>query len=105
MARYSSKNNTGEEKEMKDKWDTTFTMALRKMFKMVGERYPNPKLTALKDWFMLHEWTEEKQDEFRAWLVKLIEKRHPWLTKHKVELEASMFILMYGWKTLWKERK
>lgn len=78
-------------------WESTCDIALRKMFKMVGERYPNPRLTAHKNWYMLHEWTLEKEQEFKKWLIKLIKKRHP-LYKYKADFEAGLFLLNWGWK-------
>jgi hypothetical protein len=73
-------------------------MALRKMFKMVGERYPNPKLTAHKDWFRLHTWTDAKQAEFSRWLYRLIKKRHSYMTKKRIDIEVGMFVLNWGWR-------
>jgi len=78
-------------------YDKTCEIALKEMFKRVGEEYPNPKLTNQKEWYMKRSWTEKEEDGFRQWLVALIKKRHKYLTKRRVDLEVAMFLLMWGW--------
>ena len=91
---------------MKDKWTGTFDMAIKKMFKMVGERYPNKKLTDQNNWYSLREWSEADQNKFMDWMRKLLKKRHPRLMKKQIDMEVAMFNLNYGWRCSdWKKDK
>lgn len=73
-------------------------ICLKEMFKRVGEKYPNEELTKQKDWFSQRTWTEKDQENFKKWLEKKMAKQWSYLGKRKIELEAAMFILMWGWR-------
>lgn len=83
---------------MNDKWAKTFDMCMKEMFKRVGEKYPNKKLTSHPNWFRCRYWSEDDQTKFSDWMRKLIKKRHK-LTEKGVNNEVGMFILSYGWTT------
>ena len=88
----------------KDKWEVTFDMAIKKMFKMVGERYPNKKLTDQKEWYSKREWSDADQNKFMDWMRALLKKRHPRLMKKQIDLEVAMFNLSYGWRCKHEEK-
>jgi poly(3-hydroxybutyrate) depolymerase len=43
-------------------------------------------------------------ESFKKWLVKEFKKAYPYL-RRRAEFEAGMFLLAYGWKTTWEEKK
>jgi hypothetical protein len=71
-------------------------MCLKEMFKRVGEKYPNKKLTDQPEWYTKRTWTEKEEDDFRVWMGKLLKKRHG-LKKAMIDREISMFLLQWGW--------
>jgi len=79
-------------------YEKTCEDCLREMFKRVGEKYPNPKLTADEKWYQKRTWTPEQEKGFRAWMVKLLKKRHG-LQKRQIDWEVGLFLLNWGWKT------
>lgn len=78
--------------------DKFVTMCLKEMFKRVGEKYPNEELTKQKDWYSKRTWTEKEQESFKKWLEKKMAKQWSYLRKKKIEYEAAMFILCWGWR-------
>lgn len=78
-------------------WEVTFTMALKKMFKMVGRTYPDPEFTKDVNWYTKETWTEKEEKRFKKWLYNLIRRRHPEFTKKRIEWECGLFNLCYGW--------
>jgi hypothetical protein len=83
----------------RNKSDKVIEKCLKKMFKMVGEKYPNEEITSKKEWWKLRSWTKEEEEKFRIFLKKKIRKAYPYMSDKKVELEAGMFILNWGWTT------
>lgn len=81
-------------------YDKTCELCLKKMFHMVGERYPNEKLTDQKDWYTKRTWPAAKEERFRVWMRKLLKKRYPYMLAKKIDFEIGMFLLMWGWKTV-----
>jgi hypothetical protein len=49
---------------MKDKYEVAVDMCLKEMFKRVGEKYPNKKLTDQKEWYTKRTWTEAEESSF-----------------------------------------
>jgi hypothetical protein len=78
--------------------EQTYTDGLKKMFRMVGEKYPNPKLTDQDGWYQMRCWTEKDYGGFIKWMRKLLRKRHGG-TARSADCEARMFALMWGWTT------
>ena len=79
-------------------YDKTCEMCLKEMFRRVGEKYPNKKLTDKKDWYMQRSWSTKEQNEFSKWMDNILKKKHPYLNKRKRNSEVGMFLLMWGWK-------
>ena len=87
-----------------DKDEKFINKCFTEMFKRVGEKFPNEELTKDKEWYAKRTWTEKEQDSFKNWLEKEFKRAYPYL-KHKAGFEAGMFILCYGWKTNYEEKK
>jgi hypothetical protein len=60
------------------------------------------------NWFMDYEWTEDKQEEFRKWLVEYLMKnkearqdlmKFPTKNKKTIERCSQEFMFNYGFKT------
>ena len=79
------------------KVDRFITSAFKEMFKRVGEKYPNPELTKDPKWYSSRYWSEKEQESFKKWLKKKLKKTFPYMNARKIEWEAGMFILSYGW--------
>ena len=82
-----------------DKWDKMATKFFKEMFRRVGEEFPNEELTNDKDWYKKRSWTEKQQEDFKKWMKKELKKTFPDLSARKVEWEAGIFLLSYGWTT------
>ena len=82
---------------MKNKEEICFNECITEMFRRVGEKYPNKELTDQKDWYMKRNWTHEKEADYKKWLIKKIKKAYPYMRGRKLEMEAAMFLLTYGW--------
>lgn len=70
------------------------------MFQRVGldKTYPEIKEFAKQpDWYRLHTWTAEEQNDFRKWLVTFMNKKAK-VRKEYAEKEAAWFLLDIGWK-------
>ena len=80
-----------------DRDEKFINKCFKEMFKRVGEKWPNEKLTSQKEWYTKRTWTEKEQDSFKNWLVKEFSKAYPY-HKKKAEFEAGVFILCYGWR-------
>jgi len=78
-------------------YDKTTEMCLKEMFKRVGEVYPNKEITDKPEWWRTKTWTEEQEEGFRKWMVKLLKKRHPGWKKVLIDREIGMFLLCWGW--------
>ena len=78
-------------------YEKTTDICLKKMFKMVCEKYPNKELTDQDDWYQQRTWTKEQEDKFRVWMKKLLKRRYDW-TDRMITKEIGMFLLMWGWK-------
>jgi len=85
-------------------YDKACEACLKEMFKRVGEKYPNKKLTDQKEWYCKRTWSEEEEEDFRVWMRKYLKKKYPNWTKHTLDKEIGMFLLMWGWKTQLKEK-
>lgn len=77
-------------------YDKTCEIVLKEMFKRVGEKYPNPKLTNQKEWYTKRTWTEAEEDDFRKWMKDYLKKKYRWNNK-TIQKEIAMFLLMWGW--------
>jgi hypothetical protein len=80
--------------------DKACEICLKEMFKRVGEKYPNKKLTDQKEWYTKRTWTEAEESSFRKWMEKYLSKNFKYWTKKRLDLEIAMFLLMWGWKTV-----
>ena len=79
-------------------YDDACEECLVEMFRMVGEKYPNKKLTDQKDWYTKRSWTESEEQDFKKWMGKYLKKNFKW-SKKMIEKEVGMFLLMWGWTT------
>lgn len=75
----------------------TTEKCLKKMFRAVGEKYPNLALTDQEDWYTLRTWTQAQENKFKAWMSKVLKRRYKWTDK-TIDAEIGMFLLMWGWK-------
>lgn len=80
----------------KTKIDNFLEHALRKMFRMVGEKY-GKEFTKDPEWFRKRTWSQEQESEFRDWFVTTARKKMRW-SKRLAEREFSWFNFMWGWK-------
>ena len=80
------------------KWDTVFVECLKEMFRRVGERYPNKKLTDYSNWYCQRAWTETELQNFRKWMRKHVRKRMRCYAVRAAK-ETGYFILKYAWST------
>jgi hypothetical protein len=80
------------------KTDIVLTECLKEMFRRVGLRYPNKKLTSQDRWYAMYAWTNNEEDDFRNWMRKYLMKRMRWRKKQAVK-EVAWFNLMYSWRT------
>ena len=78
-------------------YDKVCTECLKEMFKRVGEKYPNKKLTDQRDWYMKRCWTEKEEADFEKWMRAYLKKTCRWSTR-MINKEVGMFMLMWGWK-------
>jgi len=85
-------------------YDETCTICLKEMFKRVGMKYPNKKFTDQPNWFTKKTWTETEEKDFKKWMEKLLKKRYKHWTKRTLDKEIGMFLLMWGWKTDYKNK-
>jgi hypothetical protein len=74
------------------------TECLQEMFRRVGLTYPMPELTDHDDWYMQHSWTEEEENDFRAWMDKHLKRRMRWNKRTRAK-EIAFFLLQWGWTT------
>lgn len=86
-------------KTVQDRKSKLVDSILKEMFKRVGLKYPNPRFTKDKDWYTKRTWTEKEQESFKEFVKKKVRKAFPYFNENKVDFEAGMFILCYGWKT------
>ena len=70
---------------------------ITKMCEVIGVKYDDVDFTNHR-WFLEYSWTREEEEEFRDWLITLIEKTTI-DTRHYAEVQANFFILNYGWAT------
>ena len=84
--------------DMQEKINKVMDLCFEEMFSRVGEKYPNKELTDKPDWYTLHSWTDEQQNDFKKWMVSFLTKEMRWIKK-TAEKEAGFFILNYGWST------
>ena len=70
---------------------------LKEMFKRVGEKYPNKKLTDQKDWYTKRTWTDKEEKDFSKWMKGYLKKKLKWSSR-LIDNEVGMFLLMWGWK-------
>jgi hypothetical protein len=78
---------------------------LTKMCEMIGLSYDAVKFIK-PDWFSLHTWTPEEEEEFINWLAGFLLK-HKYVTgvssrknKERARHEAQKINAMYGWRTV-----
>lgn len=77
-----------------------------KMFEFVGAE-PDSLDTTSPDWYLTHEWTVERENEFKEWLVDYLytnskARKHfmtlPRKNKETLRKVADSFVFNYGWK-------
>lgn len=80
---------------------STSDKLIKEMFKRVGLNYSLKeieKFAEQKEWFKLKSWSEEEEDDYKAWGIKLLMKEKNW-----IEIEAKRniqwFLLDIGWTT------
>lgn len=84
-------------------------VVMHEMCKRVGANWDNIDGQA-NDWYMMYQWTEAEQDDFKKWLVDYLYKtkeareailQYPSINTRKKDLikVADWFILQYGWVT------
>lgn len=78
--------------------DKVFEECLKKMFGVVGLKYPNKRFVNNPRWFAMIAWTDKDEESFRKWMKKHLMKRMRWRAK-QAEKEIAWFMLMYGWAT------
>ena len=78
------------------KREKVMTNCFKKMFKAVGEKYPNKELTDNDDWYMLRYWSMDRQDKFSKWMNKYVTRQFK-LSEKQADLEVAMFVMNYGW--------
>jgi hypothetical protein len=72
--------------------------ALRELCNRVDADYDKIISTCNNQWPVNdYLWTQDEEDDFRAWLTKHFRKKIR--TKKLAEREAGWFVLMYGWRT------
>jgi hypothetical protein len=89
-------------KTREEKLEMVFEHCLEKMFKMVGEKYPNKELTDKDNWYRLRRWTELEEKIFKDWMVDYLRKKTR-ITKKKAMTETSFFLFNFGWTTCRKK--
>ncbi len=90
----------------KTKMNKHITMILKKQCKMVGADFD--KIDFKKnDWYWSYEWTENKQEKFRQWIMSYMKKNPearydlmsiPSSNPRFIEKLANEIIFQYGWK-------
>jgi len=78
--------------------DRVCNQALKEMFRRVGQVF-DPEKEYSGQWYDEHTWTTEQQEDFKKWLTKLVKKSFPYMTERKIQTEAGMFLLNWGWRT------
>jgi hypothetical protein len=82
------------------------TVIMQKMFSFVGEHYTD-KYCMVQGWYLLHEWTEQQELEFKQWLyLYLLENKqariqimeHPTKNSKQLHKLCDQFVWQYGWK-------
>jgi len=73
------------------------TNCLKKMFRVVGLRYPCPEFTDQDDWWTKKTWTAKQEANFKKWM-KIYLMKHMHLSARAADREISWFNLMWGWK-------
>lgn len=91
---------------MKTKINKYLEVIFKKQCKMVGADFD--KIDFKKtNWYWDYEWTEEKQEKFKQWLIGYVKKNNEakrWLmsipsnNKKFLENFANEWISQYGWK-------
>lgn len=71
--------------------------ALDRMFTIVGFDGFDPEFAKRDNWYLQRSWTEEQENEFKAWLINECRTKLR-MRKKAAEFEASVFILSWGWK-------
>lgn len=74
---------------------------LKELFKRVGVKGKSKidKLTKLDEWYTIYTWSEEEQDNFSKWMKKYLKRNKKFWSDKQLDMEVSMFVLNYGWKT------
>lgn len=81
-----------------------FKIALNKMFCEVGFDKFDEEFVKQENWYLLHEWTEQQEKDYRQWFIKECRDSLK-MSKKTAELEAGYFLLMWGWKTKYIEEE
>lgn len=51
------------------------------------------------DWdYNKHSWTGKQEEKYRRWLKRYIKRKYKYLSERKIDFEAGMIILYYGWR-------
>jgi len=71
---------------------------LTHMCEMIGLSYDAVKFIR-PDWFQLHTWTPEEENQFIDWLAEFLVKHKYVKIKRRARHEAEKVNMQYGWKT------
>lgn len=80
-----------------DRLDPELKEILTKMCEWIGLTPDNVPWNE-KDWYTTYSWTIEQQKGFEEWLVDFWHKKMPQRSKEWLQTQASMMMLMWGWK-------
>lgn len=73
-------------------------LILEKMCSMIGLSYDAVKFIR-PNWFELHTWTPEQENEFIGWLAEFLIKKKYVRDKKRARHQAEKINMQYGWKT------
>lgn len=76
--------------------DKVMDALMAEMFKRAGKEWPDKEFTAFPEWYAMHLWTEDEDEDFKAWAVDFLRKKAKW-SKGVAEKEYGWFHLCWGW--------
>jgi hypothetical protein len=85
--------------ERQNKIDKFMSSALDKMFQSVGFDGFDEEFAKQDNWYLLREWTNEQQSEYKDWFISECSKKLR-MRKSQAEREFGFFLLSWGWKTV-----
>ena len=76
--------------------DLLFKEIMERLFDVIGLEFKEETVKE-EDWYLKHSWTKKQEEEFIAWLTKLLVKKKR-LNKTIAQKNARFFVFSYGWK-------